>query len=191
MPDNARDSELVREGRVSYHQALFAVFQFRRQVDEIFRAGLQSRMAEVAKALKLDEAELGAELTSYAEPANYSEGYDGSEAQIGVRVPKRHVKKGWGLYFYLYVADGESRGVYAHLWLKQPGSAIEKLAAVAGPDLETEGGTEAWIFEQLTSPDEDISLPVALDRVLDRWFVICKKVGGLGQFLPKAKAAKA
>ena len=65
MPKRRSDSELLREGCHSYHKALFAVMQFRREAQEAIRAAVDERIDEIAAALKLDKAEISEGLTPY------------------------------------------------------------------------------------------------------------------------------
>jgi uncharacterized membrane protein len=83
MPKRRSDSELLREGCRSYHKALFAVMQFRREVQEAIRAAVDERIVDLAAALRLEKAEISEGLTPYAKPASLTQAWDGSEAEFG------------------------------------------------------------------------------------------------------------
>jgi hypothetical protein len=177
------NSELLREGCKSYHSALFAVMQFRRQVQDTIREVVEKRKGELAAALKLDVSQM--DLADYASPANYRQGFDGSEASIGLSMPGNVWSAKWGLYFHLWVGEAEPSCFCALVWLKQPGHALEKLASV-WPKIESDE-EEAWLYEYLPASGP-VDLAAIVNRVLDRWIALWKKAGGLAQFLLKARA---
>ena len=90
------DNELLREGCKSYHKALFAVMEFRRQVQDAISGVVEKRLGEVAAALKMDEDELRDGLGSHADPANFNQNYKGDFAEVGnVSSPDRIHDMGW------------------------------------------------------------------------------------------------
>jgi hypothetical protein len=177
------NSELIREGCKSYHQALFAVMQFRRQVQDTIHNVVENRNGELASALKLDVSQI--ELAGWADPENYRQKFDGSQAEVGLKMPGNPWSARWGLYFGLWVGDEERSYFYADVWLKQPGDAIEKLASWC-PDLDCSENT-ALLYEYLPAHGP-VDLTAIANRVLDRWIALWKKAGGLAQFLAKARA---
>jgi len=184
IPKQQSDSELLREGCHSYHKALFAVMQFRREAQEAIRAAVDERIDEIAAALKLGKTEISEGLTPYAKPANLAQTWDGSEAEVGLRYPGKPWEAKWGIWFYFGIEDGEAGGVLAYVWFKEPGPVMRKLASLGIEGLEI-SDCEAWIWEAIgESPD---GLTAAIHRALDSWIGVWRKVGGLQQFLPPRK----
>lgn len=184
MPKRRSDSELLREGCHSYHKALFAVMQFRREAQEAIRAAVDERIDEIAAALKLDKGEISEGLTPYADPANFGQSWDGSEAEVGLRYPGRDWEAKWGVYFYFWIGDGDEGGVGASCWIKEPGPAMKQVMALGVQNMDTDDST-VWTFEAVgEAPD---GLTAAMHRALDSWIEVWRKVGGLQQFLPPRK----
>ncbi|HZT36404.1 MAG TPA: hypothetical protein VFA28_00795 [Bryobacteraceae bacterium] len=187
MAKRQSDSELLREGCRSYHKALFAVMQFRREVQDAIRAAVDERIDDIAAALKLDKAEISDGLSPYADPANFGQNWDGSEAEVGLKYPGEDWEAKWGIYFYFWIGDGDDGGVGASCWIKEPGAAMTKLAAlnVAGMDFDD---CTAWVWEPVG--DAADGFPAAMRRALDVWIDGWHRVGGLSQFLPSRKVGK-
>jgi hypothetical protein len=175
------DSELLREGCKSYHEALFAVMQFRQQVQDTIRSVVEKRKNELAAALKLDVGRM--ELAGYANPENYRQKFDGSSAAVGLKIPGNPWEARWGLYFYVEV-EREQSHFAAHVWLKSRDAVAELVSE--SPELE-HGETWAQIRECLPTSGP-VDLAGTANRVLDGWIDLWKKAGGLDQFLPKARA---
>ena len=128
MKKTNHDSELLREGFKSYHKALFAVMEFRREAGRIVQDAVERSLPELAAALKIDPDELRDEICPYTKPFNIIEQFDGSETEIDVRIPRNWNSK-WHLWFYLWIGDGQEPFFAAQVNFKNPGSAIERLAA--------------------------------------------------------------
>jgi hypothetical protein len=175
------DSELLKEGCRSYHTALFAVMQFRREAEEAIRAVVDERIDDIAAALQLDKSELSAGLRSYTDPANLVQNWDGSEASVGLKYPARDYDARWGIYFLFWIGNGEEACAYASCWFRDPLLPIGKLASLEIAGLETDKSS-AWISKPL-SEDTD-GLTGAINRALDIWIDVWRKVGGIQQFLP-------
>jgi hypothetical protein len=184
MSKRRTDSELLQEGCRSYHKALFAVMQFRREVQEAIRAAVDERINDIAAALKLEKAEINAGLVTYADPATFEKNWDGSEASIGLKYPSRDGDAKWGIYFCFWISEDDGGGVSLSVWFKEPGPAIKKLAALG---VET-NDCEAWIWEPVG--EAAAGLAAAIDRALDVWIDVWRKVGGISQFLPSRKVGK-
>src|SRR6266571_5741004 len=122
------DSEILREGYKSYHNALFAVMEFRREAGTIILAAVEKRVPELAAAMKMDPDELRDGICPYTSPDRLTQKYDGSATDLGVRIPRDWNSK-WRLYFYLWIGDGPVPFFAAQVNLNKPSSAIEKLAA--------------------------------------------------------------
>lgn len=181
MKQRNLDSELLREGFGSYHKALFAVMEFRREAGRIIQEAVQNRLPELAAALKMDTDELRDGICLYTKPFNIIEKFDGSEAEIDVRIPRAWNSK-WKLWFYLWIGDADEPFFAAQVSLKNPGAAIDRLAA-ACKDLEYDE-TYALISETVPA-DGSQDLAAVCDRVLNRWIALWRKVGGLRQFISK------
>jgi hypothetical protein len=176
------DNELLRDGYNSYHKALYAVMEFRRQVQAAISGVVERRLGEVAAALKMDEDELRDGLISYADPANFNQNYKGDLAEVGTKIPRNWPTK-WILYFFVWVGDGERSYFSASVWLKEPGATIDKLESLADPEeLDTNDDDYAGLFEYLPA-DGPVDLSTICNRVLDKWIDLWSKVGGLRQFL--------
>jgi hypothetical protein len=175
------DNELLREGYKSYHKALYAVMEFRRQVQAAISGVVEERLGEVAAALKMDEDELRDGLISYADPANFNQTYKGDVAAVGIKTPRKWPSK-WILYFCVWIPDDESSYFTASVWLKEPGTAIENLESLAVPEELEAYENYAGLFEYLPA-DGPVDLPALCNRVLDKWIGLWNKVGGLRQFL--------
>lgn len=179
-----RDSELIREGCRSYHKALFAVMEFRRQVQATIRAAVKERYEKLAAGLGLDESLM--ETFNYADPANYQQNYDGSWAEVGLYMPKKWYQGDWAIWYFVWVGDDEAPLFGAKLWLKRPDPTIGKLKSL-GFEVEEDS---AGVYEPLPT-DRAHDLTPVCNRVLDRWIVLWEQAGGLQQFLPKGKAKAA
>jgi hypothetical protein len=177
MKKKSPDSELLREGYKSYHKAVFAVMEFRREAGKTIRTVMEKRAPEVAAAMKLDQDEFLAGIGAYTMPDRLTQEYDGLSAQIGIKFPKRWNSQ-WEISFYFWIDDDQPQ-VFAYFWLRNPGSAFEKLAVSCKCDENA-----AWMSEIIPS-DGSRDLVTVCNRVLDRWIAVWKKVGGLRQFLPK------
>jgi hypothetical protein len=182
MTKTKHGTELISEGCKSYHKALFAVIQFRKQVSEIIRAAVDDHASELAAAMALGESEL--ECVDYATPANYRPGFDGSDAEVGLKCEYGD----WALYYYVWVGDEAKPYFGAQLWLKNPGSALATIASSGVEDLEVEDDY-VQLYEYLPA-DGSVDLDAICHRVLIRWIELWTKVGGLGRFLPKPKEKK-
>ena len=177
------DSELVREGCRSYHKALFAVTRFRFEVQEAIRAAIDERIDDLATALKLNKTEFSEGLWAYASPANVGENWDGSDAEIGLRYPRKDWEAKWCLYFYFWMGDGDDRAeswVGTWFWMKRPGDAMSHLAALEFIGVELDEH-HAWL--ELRIDDATHGLTAALHRLLDKLIDIGRKAGGVTQFL--------
>ena len=181
MKNRNLDSELLREGYKSYHKAVFAVMDFRRKAGTIIEAAIEKRTPELAASMKMEEDDLRNGSCRYTTPDKLIQKYDGSETQIGVRIPRSWDSK-WHLHYYLWIGDGAEPFFAAEVRFKTPGSAIEKLAA-ACKELEYYE-TYALISEPVPA-DGSRDLAAVCDSVLNRWIVLWKKVGGLRQFISK------
>jgi hypothetical protein len=181
MKRRNHDSELLREGYRSYPKALFAVMEFRREAATIIEAAVNKRVPELAAAMKMSTDELRDEICHYTSPSKLTQSYDGSATHLGVWFP-RDLKSKWRLEFYLWMEDGEKPCFYGRVVFKDPGSAIERLAASCKGLAYDE--TCAWISETVPA-DGPRDLDAVCDRVLNRWIALWKKVGGLRQFTSK------
>jgi len=175
------DLELLREGFKSYHKALFAVMEFRREAGRIIQEAVEKRLPELAAALKMDEDELRDGIRPYTKPYSLTEKFDGAHAEIDVRIPRAWNSK-WQLWFYLWIGDDDDPYFAAQINFKKPATAIDKLAA-ACKDLDCDE-TYALISETLPA-NGPRDLAAVCDRVLTRWIALWKKVGGLRQFISK------
>jgi hypothetical protein len=144
---------------------------------------VEKRRGELAAALKLDVSQM--ELADYADPENYRQNFDGSHAEVGLKMPGNPWSARWGLYFCLWAGEEERSYFYAYVWLKQPGDAVKKLASRC-PDLECSENC-ALLYEYVPASGP-VDLEAIANRVLGRWIALWKKAGGLAQFLPKARA---
>ena len=181
MKKSNHDSDLLREGYKSYHKALFAVMEFRREAGTAIEAAVEKRIPELAAAMKMNTDELREGMCLYTSPDRLAQKFDGSATDLGVRIPRDWNSK-WHLYFYLWIGDGEDPFFAAQVNFKNPGSAIERLAAVC-KELDYEE-TYALISESVPA-DDSRDLAAVCDRVLNRWIALWKKVGGLRQFISK------
>jgi hypothetical protein len=181
MPRQRTDSELVKEGRRSYHKALFAVMQFRREVQDIIRASIDERIGEIADALKLDKARLSKGLTPFANP-NFGTSWTGSEASVGLKHPAGEWEARWGIYFYFWIGEGSGSCARASWWFRD----LDRAAESQLPFLRANGvemrRSEAWVSEPIGEAPDNLS--TAVDRVLARWIEVWGHVGGIKQFLP-------
>jgi hypothetical protein len=184
MPEGRSDSELLQEGCRSYHKALFAVMQFRRQAQEAIRAAIDERIDDIAAALKLDKAEISEGLTPYADPANFVQNWDGSDAAVGLKYPCRDLEAKWGIYLFFLIGDGEEGQIRASCWFKEPALAMKKLASLGGGGVKF-SGRYAWISEPVGEATGGFT--GAIHRALDIWIELWRKAGGLQQFLPTRK----
>jgi hypothetical protein len=175
------DSELLREGYKSYHKAVFAVMEFRREAGKTIQTVMEERAPELAAAMKLDKDEFLGGISPYTQPDRLTQKYDGAHAQIGIRIPKSWASP-WNFYFYIWIGNDEKPTLVALVTLKKPVSAFEKLP-VTSKELERDERS-AWISEIVPS-DGSRDLAAVCNRMLNRWIAVWKKVGGLRQFLPK------
>jgi hypothetical protein len=182
MKKTKHGTELISEGCKSYHQALYAVMQFRKQVQEIVRAAVDDHASKLATALAIGEGEM--ECIDYADPSQFQSAFDGSEAQVGLKCHRGD----WTLWYYLWVGDRERAWFGAECWLKNPSAAIAKLSSCNDEDLEV-GDDYVLLYSYLPAKGK-VDLATICDQVLRRWIKLWTKVGGLQQFLPKRKKKK-
>ena len=76
----------------------------------------------------------------------------------------------------------------AQLWLKNPGSAIARIASFGGEEIEA-GDDYVRLYEYFPA-DGSVDLTSICDRVIRGWIELWTKVGGFEQFLPKKKTKK-
>jgi hypothetical protein len=188
MQKQQADSELLKEGCRSYHKALFAVMQFRSEVRTAIQAAIDERIDDMSEALQLDKGDFSAGLTSYADPANVGQNWNGSEASVGLKYPARDYEARWGVYFYFWIGDTEEACACASCWFRDPDRPIAKLASLATERMDT-SRSSAWISEPLAENTNGLS--GALGRVLDRWIELWRNVGGIRQFLPAPRSRPA
>ncbi len=178
------NTELISEGCRSYHKALFAVMQFRKQVLEVIRGAVDGHASALAVAFSMNESEL--ECDEYAIPASFRAASDGSEAEVGLKC----VYDNWAIWYYVWVGDEEYDDPFfgAKLWLNNPGTAIATIESFGDEDLEV-GDDYVQLYEYFPA-DGMVELAAICDRVLRRWIELWTKVGGLQQFLPKPRTRK-
>jgi hypothetical protein len=182
MKEPNKNSELLRAGYDSYHKALFAVMEFRREVGETIQTVVEKRAPELAAAMEMDKNELLGGISPYTQPDRLTQKYDGSAAEIGIRIPKS-LGWPWLLYFYFFISrDDDQPKLIAQIFLRNPGSELVKLAGSC-KELER-NERNAWISEIIPT-DGSRDLSTVCDALLDRWIEVWKKVGGLRQFLPE------
>lgn len=171
------DSELLREGCRSYHKALFALIQFRREAQDVIQRAIDRRIDRLAESMQLEKANLIG-LPSYLNP-NFGVGWDGSEAAVGVKYPPEEIR--WAIYFYVRIAEGKGTSVCASFWRGKPGIGADGLARLNKAGLETKA-TGVWLSERI---DETTGgFKGAVGRTLDRWIEAWREAGGIRQFLP-------
>jgi hypothetical protein len=174
MKSKTVDSELLREGYKSYHKAVFAVMEFRRQASEIIENAVEKRWPELAAAMKMKETEFS--ICPYPSPARFFK-KTRSYAYVGVRIPKSSSSK-WRVYFYLMIGQEKHPYLMAEIYHKNLPSAKLKAAGAEGDE------RRAYISEDVPS-DGSRDLGMACNRLLTRWISMWKKVGGFSQFLSK------
>jgi hypothetical protein len=177
--------ELISEGCKSYHRALYAVMQFRKQVQEIIRAAVDDHFSDLATALALAESEI--ELADYASPSQFQSAFDGSEAEVGLKCEYA----GWGLYYYIWVGEEEEAYFAASCWLKGSSASIAKLSNPADEELWIDEDDEYVHMFSYFPSEGSVDLVAICEKVLGRWIEFWTKVGGIQQFLLKPKKKKA
>jgi hypothetical protein len=182
MTKTKHGDELISEGCRSYHKALYAVMQFRKQVQAVIRTAVDDHASQLAAALALSESEL--KCAANAKPAQYQGAFDGSEAEVGLLSEHEN----WEISYYVWVGDEEDPFFGAMLWLKNPGSTIATIGSAGDEDLEV-GDDYIQLYEYFPA-DRGVDLGATCDRVLRRWIDLWTKVGGLQQFLPQPKKKK-
>ena len=187
MNEKNPDSELLREGYKSYHKALFAVMEFRRQAGKTVQTAVKDRAPELAAAMKfddnalLDAMELLGGISPQTWPDKLAQQNDGSEAWIGVRIPRSWASQ-WRLQFYFFIRNNEEPKLIAQVFLKNPGPASKKLLVYCQESDADE--RDPWISETIPS-DGSRDLRAVCNTLLDRWIEVWKEVGGLPQFFPE------
>jgi hypothetical protein len=131
----------------------------------------------------LDKAEFSEGLTPYADPTNIGQGWNGSDASIGLRYPAKQGEARWWIKLYLFIGDDDESWADAQFWLKEPGLAIRELASFG---METDDDS-AWVGELIGDPD---GFTGAIGRTLETWIEIWRKAGGIQRFLPPQKAGE-
>src|SRR5450755_4018874 len=120
------DSALLRAGYDSYHKAVFAVMEFRREAGGIIQTVEEERAPELAAAMKLDKDEFLGGISPNTWPNKLSQKYAGSEASIGIKIP-RSLGSPWIMSFYFFIRDHDQPKLIAQIYLKSPGPASKKL----------------------------------------------------------------
>jgi hypothetical protein len=180
------DSELLREGYKSYHKAVFAVMEFRREAGKTIQSVVEKRAPELAAAMKLDKDKFLGGICQYTFPDRLTQKYDGSEAFTGIRIPRSWASP-WIMSFYFFIRDDEQPKLIAQVHLKNPGPASKKLVVYCKESDADE--RDPWISEIIPA-DGSRDLVTVCNRVMDRWITVWRKVGGLRQFLPKTVRAR-
>lgn len=179
MPKTESDSELLREGCKSYHQAAFAVAEFRRQMQGLIRRVVEQRANDLAEATKLDKQLFLNELKEFANPRES----DGTYGSVGVTLPRKSTD--WSLTVYFYAEDPPPDyavpAFFAQVWIKRDGPLFDRLRdSNAGVTFEHK--RSAWITEPILV-DENFDLDNTLDTLLGRWITLWRDIGGLKQYL--------
>jgi hypothetical protein len=176
-----RDAEVLIEGYRSYHRAVFAIAEFRRQVAKQIWMSVQPRLPEIAEAMGLSE-ELLKSGTEYGEPDRISKEFDGEEAEIGFRIPKNW-KHPWHVFFYLWTGEDEEGSqskfiVQVNFWsndgaLDSMRSAAEKLNRIDLGFFTEE--KVAWLAQGVTGVGST-TLSSVIGRVIDKWITLWRTV---------------
>src|SRR5450432_4130807 len=117
MVKSTFDGEILTEGYKSYHKALFAVIEFRRQAAYAIGLSLKSHLANLAHAMVIDQNALGRGV-AYTTPDKISQSYDGTDAEVGFRMPG-DLKHPWQMYVYLWVGEEAPCQLLAQVTFKQ------------------------------------------------------------------------
>jgi hypothetical protein len=175
------NSELLCEGIHSYRKVLFAVGEFRREMQERIQNLLNPRLKELALAMTLPADRIKNGLALYANPGNIRENFDGSYASVGLCCARQD--QPWTLYVNWYVDETTEFGrANVSLWLRAAPRerAIRKLESIDQPGWETAEG-EIYVAVPLEGNDGnavDVAFNIAIERTTELW----RKAGGVDQF---------
>jgi hypothetical protein len=186
---NPQRKALLREGLTSYLDAVMAVDEFTRMIQEDCRAVLERQMSPLQKATGLTFSLKG--IADYSEPyKSRPKLWAGQYAWIGTEVP---VVRSADIYSvdvglaWNYENGTTSTNVYSCFYTKQLGVLNEldsKMRKRSNAEFEidkTHYGLILW-GENATGPDGEYDLE-PLERVVVEWISIWKKAGGVAKML--------
>ena len=180
MPQD--DNELLSEGIRSYRKVLFAVVEFRKELQKRIRNVLDGRLGELATAMNLDAASIKKGLGPYAEPANISGNIDGSCVYLGWKYERQEQCKLW---FYWYADEETTCGAaYVDLWLATGPRerAVRKLQTL-GELLDYKvNRQQIYVSVSLEGTDKN-AIDLAINAAFDKAVALWTAAGGVSQFL--------
>jgi len=174
--DNGNNSDFLKEGFIAYPNPMFAVREFRRQIQQKARMTLEYNLASLSKAIGRNL--LDSTITTYANPDSpEKQSWDGTWAWIAVKLP---------------VPDfGDS--YHGIVWQNKGGSVAGSVTSNFEPKpilFEAArdkfcgiGGAKHTEFHQLEIreplPREDgTSFESTLDKIINEWVGIWNEAGG-------------
>jgi hypothetical protein len=186
---NTQTKALLREGLISYLDAVISVDEFTRMIQEDCRAVLQRQIGPLQEATGLTFALKG--ITDYAEPyKNRPKDWPGQYAWIGTELPVVRSAKIYSVDLGIawnYESGETSTNVYSCVYTNQLGVLNEldlKVRKRSNSEFEvdkTHYGLILW-GENPKGPDGEYDLE-PLERVLSEWISIWKKAGGVAKML--------
>jgi hypothetical protein len=183
----AARNELVKEGLASYLDALQAINSFsqakrsfERAIIDRTEAALKGRKEELVEVLGIRETDL--DLVDDCKTALENDVVIGKQIRL-----EPNMNMEFGLLFQ--PGDDTSPKVYAQVNVKsrEAGEIVLKSFKEAAPEqcrVDEETKKYIWISDRIT-PDEGELFEDKLDRLLETWIKVWKKIGGIQKLPPK------
>lgn len=183
------DIGLLEEGIRSYLKATTAITAFEREIQSRCREVLETRIEEYSDALKPPGRLVAKEIADFATPAG--ENFDPEYRGIGVAIQGKRYKptiSWWGTYCTL---AWESEGCFLEIceWIGGPRIKSEKLfermRKLGVEEYDEQNGVGLFHFSknvgicQRIKAEEAATFDEGLDRLLQRWIGLWKKIGGM------------
>jgi hypothetical protein len=176
--------QLIQEAAGSYLRALYAIREFRREVQERCTQVVKPRLLELAKCTGVPMVE--EMLGPWAYPDKLAN-WDGQSATVGVKLEAR---RGSLVFYYVLgweLPEGQSPSTYVLADVEVVGSRqavalLDGLKKIGHPHLDR-NGNEVNIWRPVDVGhigDFDQSL----DQVIDEWCQLWRDAGGLDKLVP-------
>ena len=187
---NAALTSFFEEGRRSYLEATTAIINFEREVQKKCSEVLERNFDKYVSALQPPTELDKKEIDDYVWPP-WGEKFDGSWRSVGVAIRNKQLEphvKWWETYCTLDWEDGECFAGIAE-WIGGPKSKseqmFERLRKLGVAMYDEKKGAGIYYVEkqiglsQLIRPEEAGTFDEPLERLVEQWIDLWRKVGGM------------
>jgi len=175
---------LLVEGAKFYPQALVAISEFCRLVQNAWRETISQELRQLEKAMGVGLS--AADIKPYTVPEKISKPIDGKWVVLGVQL----IADDWQQLFYLEWNEGQGFGAVAQICFgtsaiaARARAAFERVAQKTYPVFGGDRDKDVFICPEISAPDMD-RLTEVTRRVSRDWIRLWREVGGIGQFLDR------